>query len=312
MNVIHTVDRVVEKIRKRIATRRRIEFIRNHATELRELPVGAGRYKVALHFPDEMVNAYQLRQWYEPLVALAEFVPVVILVRSPETALSLREECPLPIHYAPAVDDMERLMHSQDLRVVFYVNQNIRNFQALRFNGPNHVFICHGESEKAYMWSNQLKAYDYVFSAGEAAKDRLAKHLRNFDPSERCRLIGRPQIDVNYTPPVTVNSPSPDVELRHDMRSKPGCGNCSSSVVPTTSSCTSRCATPRRAPVRARQPFCESRSRDDANLAGVRTRTRQRRVLTRILAVSRPFGVRRSGLPHGIARRNMLNLMFFS
>ena len=209
MNVIHTVDRVVEKIRKRIATRRRIEFIRNHATELRELPVGAGRYKVALHFPDEMVNAYQLRQWYEPLVALAEFVPVVILVRSPETALSLREECPLPIHYAPAVDDMERLMHSQDLRVVFYVNQNIRNFQALRFNGPNHVFICHGESEKAYMWSNQLKAYDYVFSAGEAAKDRLAKHLRNFDPSERCRLIGRPQIDVNYTPPVTVNRELP-------------------------------------------------------------------------------------------------------
>lgn len=209
MNVIQTVNRVVLKIRTRIATQRRIEFIRNHAAELRDLPVGAGRYKVALHFPDEMVNAYQIRQWYEPLVALAEFVPVVIIVRRPDTALSLREECPLPVHYAPAVEDVERLIHTQDLRVVFYVNQNIRNFQTLRFNGPNHVFICHGESEKAYMWSNQLKAYDYVFSAGEAATDRLLKHLRNFDPSERCRLIGRPQIDVNYTPPVEVNKELP-------------------------------------------------------------------------------------------------------
>ena len=209
MNVLRTVNSVVKKVQSRFETRRHLKFIQNHATELRHLPVGVDRYKVALHFPDEMANAYQIRQWYEPLLALAEFVPVVIIVRSPDTALSLRKECPLPIHFAPAVEDVERFMRSQDLRVVFYVNQNIRNFQIMRFNAPNHVFICHGESEKAYMWSNQLKAYDYVFSAGEAARDRLVNHLRNFDASLRCRLIGRPQIDVDYASPVDLNKELP-------------------------------------------------------------------------------------------------------
>jgi len=211
MNIVSTIGKVYDKMQTSIATRRNLKFIQTHASELRHLPVGAGRYKVALHFPDEMINAYQVRQWYEPLMALAEFVPVVIIVRSPETALHLRKECRLPVHYADSIKDVERLMKSQDLRVVLYPNQNIRNFQVLRFNEPNHVFVCHGESEKAYMWSNQLKAYDYVFSAGQAAKDRLEKHLRNFDASSRCRLIGRPQIDVDYPAPVQITNELPTI-----------------------------------------------------------------------------------------------------
>lgn len=211
MNVIGTIDKVVDKMQSSLATRRNLKFIQSHASELRHLPLGAGRYKVALHFPDEMINAYQIRQWYQPLLALSDFVPVVIIVRSPETALHLRQECQLPIHYADSIKDVERLMKSQDLRVVFYANQNIRNFQVLRFNEPNHVFICHGESEKAYMWSNQIKAYDYVYSAGQAAKDRLEKHLRNFDASTRCRLVGRPQIDVDYPAPVSITNSLPTV-----------------------------------------------------------------------------------------------------
>jgi len=211
MNVKRTVHRVISKIHTSLATRKHLEFIRDHAAELRKLPGGADRYKVALHFPDAMVNAYQIRQWYEPLLALAEFVPVVIIVRNPDAAMHLYKECPLPIHYAPKIEDVERLVQSQDLRVVFYVNQNIRNFQIMRFNSPDHVFICHGESDKAYMWSNQLKAYDYVFSAGQAAQDRLQKHLRNFDASTRCRLVGRPQIDVHYVSPIDVNNELPTI-----------------------------------------------------------------------------------------------------
>ncbi|WP_190265011.1 CDP-glycerol glycerophosphotransferase family protein [Glutamicibacter nicotianae] len=211
MKVLNTVARVATYAKKRYVAQQHRKFIDNHAAELRSTPTGESRYAVALHFADDMVNAYQIRQWYEPLKNLAQHVPVVIIVRQPEAAVALHKECPLPIHFAPTIEALEQFTESQDLRLVLYVNQNIRNFQMMRFNSPNHVFICHGESDKAYMWSNQLKAYDYVFSAGQAARDRLTEHLRNFDVMDRTVLIGRPQIDVQYPVPYKINHDYPTV-----------------------------------------------------------------------------------------------------
>ncbi|GAA1410717.1 glycosyl transferase [Glutamicibacter uratoxydans] len=211
MKVVDTLGNAASYATTRLKARAHRKYIAQHATELSHLPTGGERYQAALYFADEMVNAYQIRQWYEPFKQLAEQVPTVVITRLPATALALREECPLPVYFAPAIEDVERLVDTQDLRTVFYVNQNIRNFQMMRFNEPWHVFICHGESEKAYMWSNQLKAYDYVFSAGQAASDRLAKHLRNFDVETRTFKVGRPQIDVEYLAPYSLNESLPTV-----------------------------------------------------------------------------------------------------
>lgn len=57
---------------------------------------------------------------------LAGRVPIVVLVRSPESAVALSNECPLPIFYAPTISEIEQLMETQDIKAVFYVNQNIR------------------------------------------------------------------------------------------------------------------------------------------------------------------------------------------
>jgi hypothetical protein len=62
-----------------------------------------------------------------------------------------------------------------------------------------HVFISHGESEKIYMASGQLRAYDFAFIAGPAACDRILAALPNYDPVVRTRQIGRPQLD--FMPP---------------------------------------------------------------------------------------------------------------
>jgi hypothetical protein len=60
-----------------------------------------------------------------------------------------------------------------------------------------HVFLSHGESEKhSYMASNQLKAYDFVFVAGDAAVERIRSSIMNFDVDQRLIKIGRPQLDV--------------------------------------------------------------------------------------------------------------------
>lgn len=200
-------DFVQNRLRSRSAHRRILE----QPGQFSSVPTGEGTYRTALYFADDMLNAYQARQWYEPLRELSEHFPIVVITRNAETSVQLQRECPLPIYFAKTITDIERLIDSQRIDMVFYVNQNIRNFQMLRFNRPAHVFISHGESEKAYMWSNQLNAYDYVFSAGEAAKERIATHLRRFNVDTQCKLIGRPQIDVAYSAPISLNKDYPTV-----------------------------------------------------------------------------------------------------
>ncbi len=170
-----------------------------------QAPHPAGHFRIAVYFADTAVNMYQVRQWYRPLQQLAERWPVVVLSRSPVGAAALLEDAALPVAFVPQIDDLERYLAEQDVRVVLYVNQNTRNFQMFRYGRRWHVFINHGESDKVYMASNQYKAYDYALIAGKAAEDRLRDALWDYDVESRTFSIGRPQADhfsgtVPYTP----------------------------------------------------------------------------------------------------------------
>lgn len=76
------------------------------------------------------------------------------------------ERSTLPVAFAQGSGALERLVDERDIRVVPYVNQVERNFRMLRFAGPVHVQVGHGESDKAYSVSNQHKAYDLRFVVG--------------------------------------------------------------------------------------------------------------------------------------------------
>jgi hypothetical protein len=154
-----------------------------------------GSVQVVVYFADSRVNMYQIRQWYAPLAELAKTRNVAIIARSPGTMLTLLDESPVPVVYLRQVVDLERFIHEQDIKIVFYVNQNTKNFQMFRYGRMWHVFINHGESDKMYMTTNQFKAYDYSFIAGDAARDRLARKLWDFDLDRRAIPIGRPQAD---------------------------------------------------------------------------------------------------------------------
>jgi hypothetical protein len=138
---------------------------------------------------------YQIRQWYAPLAELAKTHPVAIISRSPGTALSLLDEAPVPTVYKRRVVDLEQFVDEQRPRIIFYVNQNSKNFQMFRYGRMWHVFINHGESDKMYMTTNQFKAYDYSLIAGAAAHDRLKRKLWGFDLDAKTIQIGRPQAD---------------------------------------------------------------------------------------------------------------------
>ena len=140
-------------------------------------PLPEDRFEVGVYFADGDINLYQVRQWYRPLVELAKTHPVVLLTRNASAAAILLRESPVPVAYVRSVVDLEDTIARQPLRIVLYVNQNARNFQMMRYGRRWHVFVNHGESDKMYMTTNQFKAYDYSFIAGDAALARLHRVL---------------------------------------------------------------------------------------------------------------------------------------
>jgi hypothetical protein len=195
--------KAVALVRKAVAGRSAaIDVRRTLATRPHHPP---HHYRVAVYFADGAVNMYQMRQWYKPLAELAKLWPVVVLSRTATGARALLAEDSPPVAFVPTVRDVERFIAKQDIRVVLYVNQNTRNFQMFRYGRRWHVFINHGESDKMYMTTNQYKAYDYAFIAGDAARERLSRVLWDYDLAHRAIAIGRPQADhysgrLPYTP----------------------------------------------------------------------------------------------------------------
>ncbi len=166
----------------------------------RRPPVPDGTVEIAVYFTDQPENLYQLDQWFEPLRRLHERHHVTVLSRNWEATRELLHRSPVPVYHAPDIDAVEGFLARQRIRLILYVNQNQANFAAMRFADPAHVFICHGESDKDYMSSNQLKAYDQVFIAGTAARERIIRKLIGFD-EPRLVEVGRPQVDVDFPGP---------------------------------------------------------------------------------------------------------------
>lgn len=203
MGVLRDARKAVKIGRDLLANRRARAELSGRLAKLP--PLEPGKYKIAVYFADGQVNMYQIRQWYKPLEELAKTWPVVVLSRGATAATKLFEESPLPVAYVRTVVALEQTLAEQDIRIVFYVNQNTKNFQMFRYGQRWHVFINHGESDKMYMTTNQFKAYDYSLVAGDAALARLQKVLWDYDFDKRAIKIGRPQADhysgvLPYTP----------------------------------------------------------------------------------------------------------------
>lgn len=193
MGLISDGKKAVGLVRKAVHHRSAVRDVRRTLASAPQHP--PFHYRVAVYFADGVVNMYQMRQWYKPLADIARTWPVVVLSRAATGAQALLADGALPVAFVPTIRDLERFIAQQDIRVVLYVNQNTRNFQMFRYGRRWHVFINHGESDKMYMTTNQYKAYDYAFIAGDAARERLSRVLWDYDVDRRAIQIGRPQAD---------------------------------------------------------------------------------------------------------------------
>ncbi|MEP9362871.1 CDP-glycerol glycerophosphotransferase family protein [Nocardioides sp. CN2-186] len=159
------------------------------------------RADVIAYFADDPTRSYQLIQWLPVLELLDQHHAVGIVARDEDTIKVLSERTDLPITPAPSFAELHDLYAESDAKVVLYCNNSMLNFQSLLDGRKLHVHINHGESDKQSMASNNAKAYDRVFVAGEAAVQRHVAGLLEFDTSRLVR-IGRPQLDLR--PPAVI------------------------------------------------------------------------------------------------------------
>ena len=151
---------------------------------------------VAVYFPDELAKSYQLTQWLPILEHHPADLSFGLVVRRMDIYRELVKLTKLPVAYLPNFSDLMEFYRVSPIKAVMYVNNGMGNFQSLSVADLVHVHVNHGESDKICMVSNQVKAYDRVFVAGEAAVRRHRAALSEFNENVLVK-VGRPQLDEN-------------------------------------------------------------------------------------------------------------------
>ena len=151
------------------------------------------------YFPDDPSRVYQLLQWLPLLELLDQTHAVAVVTRDPASAAVVEGRTSLPVLLAAGFDELTGLYDALAPKVALYCNNSAWNFQSLLDARMLHVHVGHGESDKQSMASNNAKAYDRVFVAGEAAVQRHVSVLLEYDDSRLVR-VGRPQLDLVREP----------------------------------------------------------------------------------------------------------------
>ncbi len=158
------------------------------------------------YFPDTSAKIYQIEQWLPVIAAHSGDLTFGIVTRSKSAWLALMAmDLPAPSFLAGPFPSLMGLYRVLQPKAIIYPNNGLRNFQSLIWAEAVHIHVNHGESDKVSMVSNQAKAYDRIFVAGQAAVRRHRAALVDFDEFRLIR-VGRPQLDLNPIPSLPASS----------------------------------------------------------------------------------------------------------
>ncbi|WP_329547620.1 CDP-glycerol glycerophosphotransferase family protein [Streptomyces sp. NBC_01356] len=147
------------------------------------------RPETALYFSGSKDSAYQVNMWLETMEEL-DTRPLIILRE--RAILELMAPTTVPVICVPGGVHLMN-MDLSTVRVALYAANVGKNIHLLRVPTMKHVFIGHGDSDKLASVNPFSKAYDEVWTAGRAGRDRYAiadVGVRDEDIVE----VGRPQL----------------------------------------------------------------------------------------------------------------------
>ncbi|MCX4762116.1 hypothetical protein OG562_14255 [Streptomyces sp. NBC_01275] len=147
------------------------------------------RPETVLYFSGSKDSAYQVNMWLETMEQL-ESRPLIILRE--RSVLERMAPTTVPVVCVPGGVHLMNMDLSM-VRVTLYAANVGKNIHMLRVPTMKHVFIGHGDSDKLASVNPFSKAYDEVWTAGRAGRDRYAiadVGIRDEDIVE----VGRPQL----------------------------------------------------------------------------------------------------------------------
>ncbi|MGW1747745.1 hypothetical protein ACWCRD_19490 [Streptomyces sp. NPDC002092] len=145
--------------------------------------------QTVLYFSGSKDSAYQVNMWLETMEQL-DSRPLILL----RERIILQNLAPttVPVICVPGGVHLMN-MDLSTVRVALYAANVGKNIHLLRVPTMKHVFIGHGDSDKLASVNPFSKAYDEVWTAGRAGRDRYAiadVGVRDEDIVE----VGRPQL----------------------------------------------------------------------------------------------------------------------
>ncbi|MCK1795859.1 hypothetical protein MTQ01_07540 [Streptomyces sp. XM4193] len=147
------------------------------------------RPSVAMYFSGGTSSAYQANMWLSTLDQL-DGKPLIVLRE--RFMVQKIESTDVPIVCIPKVAHLMTLEHST-LKMMLHPANSGKTSQVLRIPSIKHSFINHGESDKLSSCNPYAKAYDEVWVAGPAARERY--QLADIGVDDRDVVeVGRPQL----------------------------------------------------------------------------------------------------------------------
>ncbi|GAB7033548.1 hypothetical protein AB0G35_03745 [Streptomyces sp. NPDC021749] len=164
-----------------VAEQQALEWLDNWLAEYRPT--------VGMYFSGGSSSAYQANMWLSTLASL-DGNPIIVLRE--RFMVQKIEATDIPIVCIPKVANLMRLEHST-LKVLLHPANSGKTSQILRIPSIKHAFINHGESDKLSSCNPYAKAYDEVWVAGPAARDRY--QLADIGVEDKDVVeVGRPQL----------------------------------------------------------------------------------------------------------------------
>ncbi|MBA2949219.1 hypothetical protein [Streptomyces himalayensis] len=144
---------------------------------------------VAMYFSGGTSSAYQANMWLSTLAQL-DAKPLIVLRE--RFMVQKIDATDVPIICFPKVATMFSLENST-LKMMLHPANSGKTSQVLRIPTIKHAFINHGESDKLSSCNPYAKAYDEVWVAGPAARERYALAEVGVEDKDIVE-VGRPQL----------------------------------------------------------------------------------------------------------------------
>jgi len=150
--------------------------------------------EVVAYFSGGINSYYQIKQWQKPFEELNKKHKLLYIITDYEVYLHFIKEQIFEVVYIQDFTNLIEIYQENEFAITLYINNSLKNFQAVRYSRGYHLHLNHGESEKESMRSNQAQAYDFVFTVGQRGVDRYEEYLLNFN-AQKFIQVGRPQLD---------------------------------------------------------------------------------------------------------------------